>query len=48
MKCATCHKEAKEVKRVVIDTDYNKTLAKPIYNCHDCYDKKVKSRKGKK
>lgn len=40
MKCDTCGKEADEVRRVVIDKDYDRTLAKPLYNCPDCYQKK--------
>ena len=46
MKCDTCGKEVPEVKRVVVDEGYDRTLAKPLYNCPDCYDKKLKSRKS--
>lgn len=45
MRCATCHKETNEVRRVVIDAGYDKTLAKAIYNCPECYEKKLKTRK---
>ncbi len=48
MKCNTCGKETEEVKRVVIDSGYDRTLAKPIYNCPDCYEKKLKSRAQEK
>ncbi|UCH12709.1 MAG: hypothetical protein JSW18_01820 [Candidatus Omnitrophota bacterium] len=50
MKCATCHKETKEVRRAVIDAGYDKTLAKAIYNCPSCYEKKLiaRLRAGKK
>jgi len=48
MKCATCNKETQEVKRVIIDSGYDKTLAKAIYNCPSCYEKKIKQRKQKK
>ncbi len=48
MRCATCGKETKEVRRVVIDTGYDKTLARAIYNCSSCYEKKLKVRKQKK
>ena len=44
MKCDTCGKETPEVKRVVVDTGYDRTLAKPMYNCRECYDKKIASR----
>ena len=46
MKCDTCGKEVKEVKRVVVDEGYDRTLAKPLYNCPDCYETKLKSRKS--
>ena len=45
MKCDTCGKEAKEVKRVVVDSGYDRTLAKALYNCPDCYAEKLRSRK---
>ena len=45
MKCDTCGKETTEVKRVVIDSGYDRTLAKALYNCPDCYAKKIASRK---
>ena len=45
MKCDTCGKEAKEVKRVVVDSGYDRTLAKALYNCPECYDAKLRSRK---
>ncbi len=45
MKCDTCGKEAKEVRRVVVDTGYDRTLAKPLYNCPDCYQKKELEKK---
>ena len=40
MRCDTCGKEVKEVRRVVVDKDYDRTLAKPLYNCPECYQKK--------
>jgi hypothetical protein len=46
MKCDTCGKDVAEVKRVVVDEGYDRTLSKPLYNCPDCYDKKLKSRKS--
>lgn len=35
--CDTCKEESNDVSRVVIDNDYDKTLAKPLYNCHPCF-----------
>ena len=46
MKCDTCGKEAKEVKRVVIDEGYDRTLSKALYNCPECYEKKLRARKS--
>ena len=40
MKCDTCGKEAQEVLRVVVYKDYDRMLARPIYNCRECFDKK--------
>jgi hypothetical protein len=40
MKCDTCGKEVTEVERVVIYKDYDKTGAKPFYNCKECFAKK--------
>jgi DNA-directed RNA polymerase subunit RPC12/RpoP len=48
MKCSTCGKETTEVKRVVIDAGYDRTLAKALYNCPECYDKKLKARSSEK
>ena len=47
MKCDTCGKEAKEVKRVVVDKGYDRVLAKPLYNCPECYEKKERSKSTK-
>jgi uncharacterized Zn finger protein len=47
MKCDTCGKESQEVKRVVVDAGYDRTLAKPLYNCPDCYQKKEDAKKLK-
>ncbi len=48
MKCDTCSKETSEVRRVVIDSGYDRTLARAMYNCPDCYEKKEASRGPKK
>ncbi len=44
MRCDTCGKETVEVKRVVVDSNYDRLLSKPIYNCPECYEKKIASR----
>ncbi len=45
MKCDTCGKETPEVRRVVVDTGYDRVLSKPLYNCADCFEKKEQSKK---
>lgn len=40
MKCDTCKQDAAVVKRVVIDKNYNRALARPLYNCPACFEKK--------
>ena len=46
MKGDTCGKDVEEVKRVVVDEGYDRTLSKALYNCLDCYEKKLRSRKS--
>ncbi len=38
--CDTCGEPSRIVKRVVIDRGYDRTAAKPLFNCPECYDKK--------
>ena len=40
MRCDTCKKEVKEVLRVVVHKDYDRSLARPLYNCPECFAKK--------
>ena len=40
MTCDTCHQDAPVVMRVVIAKDYNRALARPVYNCPSCFEKK--------
>ena len=46
MRCDTCKQESQVVLRVVIDKDYNRSLARPIFNCPVCYENK-EQRKGR-
>ena len=48
MRCDTCGKETQEVKRVVVDTGYDRTLAKALYNCPECFEKKELAKKTRK
>jgi uncharacterized Zn finger protein len=45
MKCDTCGKESKEVKRVVVDSGYDRVLAKALYNCPACFSAKEEKKK---
>jgi len=36
-----------ERRRVVVDAGYDRTLAKPLFNCLDCYEKKERAKKQK-
>lgn len=40
MRCDTCKQESIVVLRVVVAKDYNRTLARPLFNCPSCFDKK--------
>ncbi|MDO9464185.1 MAG: hypothetical protein Q7J67_02675 [bacterium] len=40
MKCDTCGKEVLNVKRIVLEKGYDRTQARAIYNCEECYMKK--------
>lgn len=46
LKCDTCGKETETVSRVVVDAGYNRSNARPVYNCPECYEKKLKERVG--
>lgn len=48
MRCDTCKRESPMVLRVMIAKDYNRSLAKPLFNCPDCFEKKehAKQRTG--
>ena len=44
MQCDTCKQESPVVMRVVIAKDYNRILARPVYNCPVCFEKKERSK----
>jgi uncharacterized Zn finger protein len=44
LRCDTCGKETATVSRVVVDAGYNRSNARPLYNCPECYQKKLKER----
>jgi len=44
LRCDTCGKVTPTVSRVVIDAGYNRANARPLYNCPECYEKKLQER----
>ena len=46
MRCETCKRESAVVLRVVIAKDYNRVLARPIFNCPDCFQKKEQTKQA--
>ncbi len=40
MRCDTCNCESALVMRVMIAEHYNRALARPIFNCPECFKKK--------
>ena len=45
MKCDTCGKETKSLKRLVLDKNYDALSKMPLWNCEECYEQKNKKRK---
>lgn len=45
MRCDTCGKEVSNVRRVIVDAGYDRVLAKPLYNCPECYEKKEREKR---
>ena len=44
MKCDTCKQESDVILRVMIAKDYNRALARPLFNCPKCFEKKEQSK----
>ena len=40
MRCDTCKEDSPVVMRVVIAKGYNRALARPLFNCPACFEKK--------
>ena len=43
--CDTCKQDTPVVMRVVIAQGYNRSLARPLFNCPSCYEKKESTKK---
>lgn len=44
MKCDTCGRETAIVQRVVVSKDYDRSLARPLYNCPECFEHKEQAK----
>lgn len=44
MRCDTCKQEHDVVMRVVVSKDYDRSLARPLYNCPACFEKKEQAK----
>jgi rubrerythrin len=44
LRCDTCGRPTATVARVVIDEGYNRSNARPLWNCPECYAKKERHR----
>ena len=44
LRCDTCGKPTATVSRVVVDAGYNRANARALYNCPECYQKKLEQR----
>ncbi len=48
MRCDTCKQDVPVVMRVVVAKDYNRMLARPLYNCPACFEKKEQTKQQEK
>lgn len=46
--CDTCGKETDQLRRDVLDRDYNALMKPPLWNCEACYQKKRTERLGRR
>lgn len=44
MRCDTCKRETDMVMRVVVAKGYNRSLAQPLFNCPECFEKKERAK----
>jgi hypothetical protein len=43
--CDTCGKQVAQLRRDVVDADYNALSKPPLWNCDECYEAKRQSRR---
>lgn len=44
LRCDTCGAWTLRVSRVVIDRGYDRSNARPLWNCPDCFERKNRAR----
>ena len=44
MTCDTCKQDSAVVMRVVVAKGYNRSLARPMFNCPNCFEKKEQAK----
>lgn len=44
MQCDTCKQESPVILRVVVAKDYNRALARPLFNCPACFEQKEREK----
>jgi hypothetical protein len=44
MRCDTCKQESDVIMRVMIAKDYNRSLARPVFNCPACFEQKERAK----
>jgi len=45
LRCDTCGRPTSIVSRVVIDHGYDRSNARPLWNCPECYEQKEQRRR---
>lgn len=46
MRCDSCQRDTETVLRVMVAKGYNRSLARPLFNCPDCFEKKEQSKRA--
>ena len=46
MRCDTCKQESPVIMRVMIAKDYNRSLARPVFNCPACFEQKERAKQA--
>jgi len=44
LRCDTCGRLSAIVSRVVVDEGYDRSNARPLWNCPECYEEKLRRR----